>query len=69
MSDLTCAGRSRPRRRPARGRPGVTRYIPELALLAALLAILAIAGLVAAQDTDAEYRRLLDLDPVEAMRV
>jgi hypothetical protein len=47
----------------------VTRYIPELALLAALLAILAIAGLVAAQDTDAEYRRLLDLDPVEAMRV
>jgi hypothetical protein len=50
----------------------VTRYIPELALLAALLAILAIAGLVGARGSaeaaPAEHRRLLDLDPVEAMR-
>jgi hypothetical protein len=47
----------------------VTRYIPELALLAALLAILVIAGLVAFGSEGAEHRRLLDLDPVEAMRV
>jgi hypothetical protein len=48
----------------------VTKYIPELALLAALLTILAIAGLVAfgSEEAEREHRRLLDLDPVEAMR-